>query len=59
MASVSCLKHVVDLSERWFSKFLLQEWFRDHSKLIADIRVVMVTCFGMLCQFCVRYRNAT
>ena len=30
------LKHPVGLSQHWFSKFLLQEWFREsHSKLMA------------------------
>ena len=30
------LKHAVGLSQHWFSKFLLQEWFREsHSKLMA------------------------
>ena len=30
------LKHAVGLSQHWFSKFLLQEWFREScSKLMA------------------------
>ena len=30
------LNHAVDLSHHWFSKFVLQEWFREsHSKLMA------------------------